>query len=452
MTVRCAHAKVALGVLGLALGGCEDPTPEQRLTEFSMQVEMVPVWPAPADPATHDPAPADPAPLVEPSAPTEVLDIYLDVSRPMGGFLAPGDDPPSGEFRTVVQWVPDHLLRAYRHEAVPLTWRDVGAVVGPRASPPLPGIFERSRFDARSSRLDLALETMLDDVRTGRADAGALITDLVGTGESTGALALSKPVKDWLRSPDVRSGKLHLGLLGAKATYWGAAHPTVCPLRDGLGCRFSERLNRYVRLEQPAAVPFYVLLAGSGAARVSQVGESIRDDAAEQGVEALWELLTAESRTRPARGTCKALRDDGKEQYALFVDAADDQRRYRCRRDESVRLACEFDGGANPVGAVVADPHPAFEAKVADGRIVVVEIDCAALRDRPDLPTLHLTVSAAAAAARDLPPWEDWSTTTDETDDSIGRTLQLKYFVEDARLRPDGYRIELPLLRGAGTP
>ena len=457
MSARRAFPKVVLVLLGLVLGACilvslllwllwdgddpdgDSPTPTERLTKFGVESEAVPVW-------TDRP---DAEASAEPATQTEVLDIYLDVSRPMGGFLPPEGEPPSGEFRTVVQWVPDHLLRAYRRDAVALTRRDVGADIGPRVSPPLPGVFERSRFDALSSRLDLALETMLGDVRSGRAEASALVTDLVGTGESTGALALSKPIRDWLRLPDVRTGALHLGLLAVKATYWGAEHPTACPLRDGIGCRFSERLSRYVPLKEMASVPFYVLIAGSGEGRASQIGEAIRDDAFEQGVEVVWELLTAESRTRRTSLDCSVSLRDGEPQYALFVD---EERHYECRRDEPVRMDCVFGGEVRPTRASIADPDPAFEAEVADGRIVV-DVDCAKLRDRPKVPTLGLTALGTVAATGDLPPWGDWSTTTDEADDSVGRTLQLQYFIEDARLRPDEYRIDLPpLLRGAGTP
>ena len=166
------------------------------------------------------------------------------------------------EFRTVVQWIPDHLLRVYGRPEVVLHWYDVGAEIGPPSDPANPPKLDRPRFSATASRLDLALETMLSQLEAGTVEVAALVTDLVGTGESTGAVAVSKHLRGWLKSVDVRTGRHHLALVGVKGRYVGATHPT-CPVRNGLACRFSERRGGYLRLERAASVPFYVLIVGA---------------------------------------------------------------------------------------------------------------------------------------------------------------------------------------------
>jgi hypothetical protein len=47
------------------------------------------------------------------------------------------------------------------------------------------------------------------------------------------------------------------------------------------------------------------------------------------------------------------------------------------------------------------------------------------------------------------PPWSDWSIETDDVSEFPGKTLQLRYFIEEVRVLPDGYRAGLPpILRG----
>ena len=438
--MTAANRTAGLVVPALALVACvvppfacshdtgDDPLP---LKTFELDAEVVPVW---KDATAQQPDEK----LDQP----DVLDLYLDVSRPMGGFLPMRAGSASG-FRTVVQWVPDHLLRAYGRSEVDLKVRSVGAGIGPPLEATVLQQLDRTLFDATSSRLDQVLAQVLGQLRSGRAEAAALVTDLVGTGESTGALAVSKHLTEWLESTDVRTCQLHLGLLGAKARYWGATHAQACPVRNGLGCRFSERQNRYVRLDGPAFVPFYVLVFGNSAAKVSDIGEAIRDDATGHGTEARWELLTAGCRTQRTRMTCTASTGEpATEQYALFREH---DGRYRCTRDDTVRLACEFDGGVAPAQVAVVDDPPAFGARTAASRIDVT-VDCAALRGGSDLPTLRLDIDGTVGEPDDLPAWEDWSTPTDEPPESVGKTLQLKYFIEDVRLRPDKHRIELPPL------
>ena len=78
---------------------------------------------------------------------------------------------------------------------------------------------------------------------------------------------------------------------------------------------------------------------------------------------------------------------------------------------------------------------------------ITVDVDCAVLRKKTPLPSLHLEVLVTPEEEdATLPEWNDWSTPTDETPESVGKTLQLKYFIEEVRLLPAEYTLDLPPL------
>ena len=307
----------AAAVLALAsFAGCnaEPPVPVQ---EFSVAAAVEPVWPE------SEPLAAVSIDSAQDQSPR--LAIYLDVSSPMSGFVPPpGMDldsgrVPGGELRPVAQWIPDHLGRAY--PGVPLEWHSVAEGVGAMGRPP---VFQRDIFTGTESRLDLAIEEVLHDLRTGASPGGAIITDLLGTGENIGALAVARHLVPWLDSEERREGDLHFGLIGVRGTYWGAFHSTRCPPRAGqLGCWYSERMPGWKpRLQTPASVPFYVLLFGRGAPELNEVARSIAQDAASLGIETVWELLTAAGSERlEANVTFEAFRRGGlpgDPQYSLW--------------------------------------------------------------------------------------------------------------------------------------
>ena len=236
---------------------CSDgrDAPKPPVEHFRVSGNVEPTWPADDDVVD----------VIEPAGDTEPerLRIYLDLSSPMAGFIPLGaattDNPAAdeSELRTVAQWIPDHLGRVYA--GTPLQWR--GVAQGIEELPQYPRL-TRDLFTGTASQIGVAIREILADFQAGRAEGAAIITDLVGTGEQTGALAVARYLTDWLASAPVRSGEFHLGLIGIKATYWGGVHRTLCPPLDGLGCWFSERMPGWKRLEARAVVPFYVLLLG----------------------------------------------------------------------------------------------------------------------------------------------------------------------------------------------
>ena len=459
---RCAAGNRRPGVLGsrgrivcavvpaMGLIACGSDTPRGLgpIDEpFSVEASVHPIWreTPPPEPAVQDSAaPGEPRSLT----------IYLDMSRPMAGFLPLGAASPpregsggTNEFRAVAQWVPDHLTRVYATAA--LRWRGVGRDIRDLSEYPR---FERSLFDATASRLDLAIQEALADLKSGRSEGAALISDLLGTGELTGALAVSRYFEGWLNSEGVRTSEFHLGLVGVKASYWGGTSSN-CPPRNGIGCWYSERGRGWRRLDDVVVAPFYVLLIGRNAESLSTILESIESDAANTGIETVSELLTAATRPRLAPFTCEAYDPGGEErsrQYALHRDAQSGE--YSCVRSDLVRLSCNFGGGFVPYadpGALRGTASGGFAmAPSSGGGQVEVDVDCGTLRRQEPLPDLVLGFEGNMIGAP-APPWTEWSIETDDVSEFPGKTLQLRYFIEEIRVLPDGYQAELPpILRG----
>ena len=119
-----------LGLCGLILtwsGACgsDSGSAPARIDEpFTVQAEVYAEW---REAPSPEPALPESAATSEPKS----LAIYLDLSRPMAGYLPLGASSPpregsggTNEFRAVAQWVPDHLTRVY--PTASLQWRGVG--------------------------------------------------------------------------------------------------------------------------------------------------------------------------------------------------------------------------------------------------------------------------------------------------------------------------------------
>ena len=474
-----ARTLLSAGVLAIVAAACGDgaprtddaeagdrtaiPTAGPELDAIPIAAEFVPRWDSPPTTSPDEDAedPENPENPYAAQVPRTAV-IHLDVSRPMGGFLPVGaaaeqqEEVGANQFRTIVQWVPDQLTRAY--PTATLAWRLVGEDVRPVSE--LPRLV-RSGFAASASRIDLALGTALAELQSGQSDVAVLVSDLLGTGENLppGPLALLPHLQPWLESELVRTGELHLGIIGAKAAYWGVESRT-CPLRDGLGCWYSERGREWRRMDDVALAPFYVLLMGRDADAMATILESIADDAQGQGIETVTELLTGASRHRNATGSCAAFAwDDDRRtrQYSLRLD--DDQ--YACVRDEPATLACAFDGGLRPTEVRLTDstdptdPTAGFAVDSddigPDGEFEI-GVHCEVLRATDPLPDLLVDVRGTFTEDAPPPPWDDWSIDTDDVPSFPRGTLQLRYFVQDVRLAPDHHVTDsLRILRARGS-
>ncbi|MCY4027101.1 MAG: hypothetical protein OXH75_12415 [Acidobacteria bacterium] len=438
----------------------------------------------------------DEPPSTEPPERTEepsVVEVHLDVSHPMAGFLPlPSRQDDLSTFQIVTQNVAQHMARVYgRAGGIEVRWRGIGHALGPLPQSPR---LRPALFDGRSTRLDLSIASMLRDFLSGRAEAAALVTDLMATGERTGVtgpLSVANALGEWLRSEDVRSGVFHVGLLGVKAEYRGVTDAARCPPGPPLGCWYDERLPGFRRLDSVARIPFYVLVLGRGADSITSVLASLQRGAVEldPDAEVQWELLT-----RRSLGFDTALSCTAGEQYALFVEP---RQQYRCVRDDRVTLSCGFENGFRPDagrgtwnrtpadgpgdGRAPAGPEVGASAPVAaqlpspidlrvDGARLDVDLDCAPLRAfrSPDaVLALRLDVtggvdeltadwrvrpwaqrSTGDGATDNAADWSDWSTELGV----LGKTVHLDGFLQTVRIEPDGYRVELPaVLRFPGS-
>ena len=437
---RCSIAVVT--VVGMILTtACDNGgNGEKPVDKFSRSARATPLWhgaPSPSIPPKPKPKP-------------EAIDVHLDISAPMAGFLPPASSAHEPSvLRTAAQNVASHLTRLYGGGGVSIRWRAVGHDL--RDLPRMPR-FERTLFDGQWSRLTLSIESILSDFQTGHIEAAALVTDLMATGDITGPLAVSNALSDWLASDDVRSGTFHVGLLATRADYRGW-QPAGCPERTSeLGCVFNERTGAITPLANVVKIPLYVLVLGKDFKKVEDVIESVRRGIEELGkdLEIKHEILTRKSRGFDTTMSCIARkpsdRGENKPQFVLFEDNMGSM---KCRRAETVALSCSLSNGFRLTSASTAfDGNGAMAgfsgaADVRDvGGRLDLDIDCAQiagplklrLNDVVGEITHHWEVA-----------WDEWSTEIDE----LGKTLQLEGFVQELRITPDSYRIELqqPLLQ-----
>ena len=490
-TICSALLTTCLAITAAACGdgsSCPDPRTCDGATS---RVADLPPLTATVTPAWDEPS----ATMASPPESPDRVEIHLDISSPMAGYLPPGGDGDLSVFQLVAQNAAQHMARVFGGADAPVRWVGVGHEMQDLGARPQ---IERGVFDGRSTQLDQSMERMLGDFRAGRAEAAALVSDLMATGDVTGPLTLFGALDAWLRSPDVRSGAFHVGLFGVKADYWGA-RVRGCTARAPFGCRFDELRRRWVALEAVQQTPVYVLVLGRGAGRVRSVLESLQATVDELNVDAdtqietQRELLTDAVLPRDAAIRCQAGDDERDPQYALF---STEQQQYCCVRDDTVTLFCVVEDGFEPTAAratwvetAAEDPPasgPAAETQTAesetgevddagasavatalppaaDARIVgtdiVFDFACSSVRCGPSARAgLELLIDATGTVvdasaddrggARDddgrggRDDWDDWSTETGE----VGRTLQLRGFVDAVRIVPDRYELRTPAI------
>lgn len=407
-------------------------------------------------------AAAAPSGAAEGDGAPEIL-VYLDTSHPMGGYLAPTGVDGEPSFRSVAQLVPGHLVGRFSGS---LRWVGVDTTLRTLDSDLR---LTRGLFTGSETRLDLALAEIVESIESGRAEVAVLITDLVSTSGPEGAMGAVEPIQRWNRSVGVRRGHYDLGILAARAEYWGV-DSSSCTGPGSLGCWFSEHANRYVPMTRAVRRPLYFLFFGrstdgerapEGMGRVEEAGRSLEAALGELGFDTRWELVTAASRGTPGTMVCSVALAEvdpaaGDSQYALYRTG---DGFHECRRDESVRLSCcvvegsgeaaSCSGGAWEIGQAEATWPEVTVHPAGDGLDSV--IDCSALRRSPPETPLLFENVVASAAFSPVASWRDWSASSDETEDSLDGTLQMDLFVETVRLRPDAYRVDVlePILRFA---
>lgn len=364
------------------------------------------------------------------------LAIYLDRSLPMLGFVAPADSSKRSGLESVVRLLPDHLARINGGAVSHLSWHSIAEKTERLATAPS---LTRAFLSGGESRLDLAVTEIVGELARGTVEAAALVTDLIATGELTGAQGTAQALSEWTHSPAVLSGHLDLGLLAVKAPYWGVRAGS-CPAPAGdVGCWFSEQAQRFLPLPEVRPIPFYVLVFTRGREATQKVLDGLEVELKELGHASEWEVLTdATAAKRPPATECTvhAVDDPANQQFALF---GADNGRLSCERSESVRLSC-----ALPEGIVSLEPAADANSESlsfsSHERTLEVELDCRAQRERESEFSLDLKL-IGALSPQPGERWASWSSTTDDDTASLGKTLRLQLFVERLRLRPDSYTV-----------
>ncbi|HEY0783065.1 MAG TPA: hypothetical protein VGE98_11455, partial [Thermoanaerobaculia bacterium] len=248
----------------------------------------------------------------------------------------------------------------------------------------------------------------------------------------------------------VRNQSFHAGLLGVRASYFGVAtKPTQhCPAPPGTRCWFSEQEQAWRPLPQAVKVPFYVLVLGRSEGEVRAIGEHLLATARGRHLDARWELLSAGAARRTFAAPCR-LAQPG-ETGAQFILARGADGLFDCLRGEPVEIRCSLPAEARLPNPTLAATWRQTRAELR-GAEAVATVDCGALRDEPPQSDLSLTL---LGSRNDGPGalWDGWSTETDGTAASLGRTLELASFLEKVRPHPNGFELTSgPLLKGRGN-
>ncbi len=397
-------------------------------------------------PVWKDPLP--PTPQNQADGKTRDLEIYLDISEPIQGFLPPptASQEFSG-FRSLVNQVPDNLVSIAGGTKSSVSWFFVASK--PDGPYPKPNSIIRDLFQGSESRIDKALSQIISKLDGGNTEMAALVTDLIATDELVGAMGAAKALSDWgQKSDQVRRGDLAIGLLGARGSYWGVYRKkkTCVPTRE-IGCWLSEQAQQWHPLTHHLVKkPFYILILGRDLDNVDRVGKALLEGAKGSGLEAHWELLSGESKSRTQKGlNCRASKADapGQDQFALLRD---NNGYFQCQRAETVALTCDIPAGGRADSLKPRASWTGIRTDLREGKVILA-IDCGQIRSTPPTTDLSITIEGEPEG-RWSDVWKEWSAETDERQEDLERTLGLKKFIEKVWLRPDRIRmISSPILK-----
>lgn len=421
---RVGSAAMVPGVVGLVACGGNGSGP---LETVEARWSIAPQWEA---------APAAVAPAL--SGGGGRLDVYVDSSAPMAGFLAADNAEFGTAFESVLRGAAAQLLRIDGSASSPVAFFGVAENLEKVAAHK---VLEKRFYGGGQSRLDKALIEIERTLASGEAEAALVLTDLIVTGEVIGAQGAARHLRDFMRSPAVLSGSLHLGLLGVKDSYRGV-RTAGCAAPAGRGCRFSEQRKKWLPLEENAVAPFYVLVFARGREPVERVLTGFAEELEELEVETVTEVLSAASQAEPPAPTGCSIETEGgagRRQYALFSDR---EGLFRCARSEKLKLTCQLPPAPRlAAGERKKDEDWLFYSLGEES--LELELECEDIRDKDFSIDLEFAAESSRKAAE---TWAQWSSTSDDRPEDAGRTLRLKEFLEKVRLVPDSYRVVVKLL------
>jgi hypothetical protein len=356
---------------------------------------------------------------------------------PMGGFLRRAGEGEPSAFEVVLNSASARLDQIESGAGSPVAWFSVAENLQKVAGgKPLQERFYRGG----QSRLDQALAQIERTLASGETEAALVVTDLIVTGEVVGAQGAAQKLRDFTRSAEVRSGRLHLGLLGVKADYRGV-RPASCRPKGKAGCRFSELQKSWLPLDENTLAPFYVLVFARGRDQVEKVLAGFAKELADHDFDTESEILSAASQPRqpePTECSIETEADPGRRQYAL---SSDREAMFHCSRSEKLLISCRLPPEPRSLAVEPASPEKWLEYSLSGERFELA-LDCAENRDSKFPVALEFTARNGGDGAE---KWSEWSTTSDDRQEDAGRTLRLEEFLEKVRLAPAAYRVALKL-------
>lgn len=393
--VPAAIVLVALSYLIYDLWPDEDP-------ELFVNIKIQEVLPWSASPAAIQSAP--------------VVDVMIDVSQPMGGFL-PVAAGATSEFQDLVTQAERALAASIAAGTTATSLRRFAIAAESREGTIT---MVQSAFQGTQTNLSLALAAAASRLTHGEAAAALLISDLVATEGITGGQSAGAAVSALLDSEFGRRGGA-VGLFAVRLAYSGVRVGKLpgCKVTPALGCWYSELANAGFRWRPLSAVayrPVYLLLIAQDQRGIEMVRDALQSWARQRDLTTQYELLSFSpimtASPRELSSTCRYLRAE-----PLRINQAG---MASCLRGGVARLNCDIPIQIE-LGMKIAEASwPLCEEGIKGS----FKIDCNSAWKSDSVLRLIMRRPIVIPAGR----WDDWTTDSDLDESSLNRTLGLSSF------------------------
>ena len=431
--------------------GCNDPSeePSQNETDTAptkvVQVDLQPVWDAATSPTTHD-------------IDSESFYLFWDRSIPIGGYIHQTNQDDRFNLQRIHESLLNaHLLSNNKHGEVQC--RAITDLISPFDCDTR--LLSRNFFDGTDSRLDKAVDSVIEALTSGSLSLATLITDLVVTAESGNQTVIGAHLlRQYFNQPAIRGafneGKLHVAILGIKTNYWGVQAGVCRNLQGSLGCWYDEGDRRYKRLNDVAQRPIYVLILGRNTSGtddnlVNKFTQKIHELLSDHGFDAIqYELITTGALRTPADFEWNPI-DVGRGRPPVDLDP---QRGYSCNEDKPHMLKANFIDSGVSIDEIVAQnfgrDHPEISIQKYENHEMSIRLDCKSVRDEIDKDrsrqntekictqeeTVNPSLTSVQVKLRYDQPSDDWSAWSSR-DQRVDATPFLTEFIES--IRPSYY-------------
>ena len=420
----------ALIVIGVSTQSCNDSNSGCSWTAlvnadntFTSDLDMIPKWDIEGEMA-----------LSLPKLPVEQIDIMLDASVPMEGYVH--EEPENTHFHEIVtQLITELDLKFGSGDVRPVCTRVDDSLK------PIPNCDVRQvNLDGASSRINAAIDSVVARLKSGRIESAALVTDLMGAaGYGHTPVALMSSLRTLL--PEMNDGSVKLALMGIRLNYWGVRIRS-CRGSGTLGCWLHEGNRQWVPLRESVQRPLYVLLfeRTEAESNLPQIVESLESSihSLDSAIEVYTENFTEIPQQKITwHNNYEEENEDVR--YDIFYDSCEDT--YLCDEDVEFVLMGSLD--SLTVDSMNFNPEKLILASESDSLVWIsgntspttnslrVTVDCSMVRELPSDSLLQKMLTLQAT--RNLDAWSSWAS----TEERANSTIDLHHFVES--LRPDFY-------------